>query len=96
MDATHSGIATVRDVIGDPSSWANHISDGFDGEPDMDDATILDVFVAGNQLAIYTRSVGGIEALSIFFIDDAELRARIAIQLVPGMDIHAAVALQIY
>jgi hypothetical protein len=57
----------------------------------MNGATILDVFVSGNQLALYTRSSAGLEALSIFFIDDQQLRARIATQLIPGLDIHKAV-----
>ena len=88
-------INTIRDVLGEPSTWDNHISDGFDGKPDMNGATILDVFVSGNQLALYTRSAAGVEALSIFFIDDQQLRARIATQLMPGLDIHKAVDTQI-
>jgi hypothetical protein len=31
---------TVRDLIGDPSSWLNHISDGDGNMPEMDGATI--------------------------------------------------------
>ena len=96
MVATRVNITTLRDVLGEPTSWANRVGDGLSSKIDMDGATVLDVFVSGNQLAIYTRSAAGLEALSIFNIDDAELRARIASRLIPGLDIHAAVALQIY
>jgi hypothetical protein len=95
VKATHLKLNTVRDVLGEPSSWDNHISDGFEGKPDMDGATILDVFVSGNQLALYTRNAVGVEALSIFFIDDQEIRARIATQLMPGLDVHKAVEARI-
>ena len=60
----------VRDLIGDPATWENHISDGA-AMADMVGATILDILVSGSQLAIYTRSAAGMEALSVFFIDDS-------------------------
>jgi hypothetical protein len=96
MPAMRAEITTVRDVLGEPRSWANRISDGLQNKSDMDGATVLDVFVSGNQLAVHTRSVAGTEALSIFNIANAEIRARIARLLVPGLDIYSAVALQIY
>jgi hypothetical protein len=96
MLATRRGVTTVRDVLGEPTSWPNRIADGLNDECDMDGAVVLDVFVSGNQLAVYTRNVTGIEALSIFNIDDSELRARIATRVLPGLDINAAVALPIY
>jgi hypothetical protein len=34
----------------------------------MDGARIVDVFVSGNQVAIYTRNEDGVEALSIFLL----------------------------
>ena len=83
---------TVRDLFGEPEAWDNHISDGADGMPDMDGARIVDVFVSGNQVAIYTRSDDGVEALSIFFVDDPEVRARVALALLPGSNVHDAVA----
>jgi hypothetical protein len=86
---------SVRDLIGDPSSWVNHISDGDGNMPEMDGATIQDIFNSGNQLAIYTRNTAGIEALSIFYIDSAELRERLASLLLPGLNVHDAVAIAI-
>jgi hypothetical protein len=76
MAATRVNITTLRDVLGEPTSWANRVGDGLSSKTDLEDATVLNVFVSGNQLAIYTRSAGGFEALSIFHIDDAELRAH--------------------
>jgi hypothetical protein len=96
MVAPRLEVSTVRDVLGEPASWPNRIADGLNDECDMDGAIVLDVFVSGNQVAVYTRNVTGIEALSIFNIDDAELRARIATRVIPGLDINAAVALPIY
>jgi hypothetical protein len=89
-------ITTVRDVLGDPTSWANRLGDGLHSKSSMNGATVLDVFVSGTQLAILTRSVAGTGVLAIFNIDDAELCARIATRLIPGLDINAAVALEIY
>lgn len=63
--------------------------------PDMDGATILDVFTTGSQLSVYTRNQAGIEALSLFYISDPELRARIALVLKAGLDVHEAVAVAI-
>jgi hypothetical protein len=78
MAATRVEITTVGDVLGEPASWPNRIADELNDKCDMDGAIVLDVFVSGNQLAVYTRDVTGIEALSIFNIDDPKLRARIA------------------
>jgi len=93
--ANKKKMRTVRDLIGDPSSWVNHISDEDGNMPEMDGATIQDIFNSGNQLAIYTRNTAGIEALSIFYIDSAELRERLASLLLPGLNVHDAVAIAI-
>ena len=82
----------IRDLFGDPEGWENHISDGVDGMPDMNGATILDVFVSGNQVAVYTRNFEGVEALSIFFIDDPDVRGRVASALLPGASVYEALA----
>jgi hypothetical protein len=82
---------TIRDLFGEPEAWGNHISDGLDGMPDMDGARIVDVFVSGNQVAIYTRNDDGVEALSIFFVDDPKVRERVALALAPGSRVHDAV-----
>jgi len=81
---------TPRDLLGDPNDWKNHISDDVDWMPDMEEATILDVFVAGNEVAIYTQNARGIEALSTFLVDDKDLRDRVANALVPGSNLHEA------
>jgi hypothetical protein len=87
---------TVRDVIGEPSSWPNQISDGDHNEiPDMNGATIVDVYSSGRQLAIYTRNSASREALSIFYVDDWDLRARIANVLLPGLAVNDAVSIAI-
>ena len=83
-------LRSLRDLFGDPEGWENHISDGVDDMPDMKEATILDVFVSGNQVAVYTRNFEGVEALSIFFIDDPEVRARVASASRPGASVHDA------
>jgi hypothetical protein len=83
---------TVRDLFGDPEAWDNHISDGVDGMPHLNGAKIVDVFVSGNQVAIYTQNNDGVQALSIFFVDDPEVRARVALALAPGSNLHEAVA----
>jgi hypothetical protein len=75
---------TPRDLFGNPNNWQNQISDGMDWMPDMEAATILDFFIAGNQVAVYTRSVEGVEALATFFVDDPGLRERLANALLPG------------
>ena len=85
----------LRDLFGDPNGWTNQISDGLDWMPDMNEATIVDVFVSGNQVAIYTRSAEGIRALSVFCVDDQDLRVRAANALAPGANVHEAMAFPI-
>ena len=58
----------------------------------MEGATIQDVFVKGTQIAIYTRTARGIEALSVFSVEDQELRERIGRVLVPGLSVSEAAA----
>ena len=70
----------------------DHFSDGEGGKPDMNGATIVDVFVSGEQIVIYTKSKQGVDALSLFFVRDPEIRARIAQALVPGANVNEVVA----
>ena len=87
---------TVRDLIGDPSSWQNLVSDGEGRQmPDMDGATIVDIFCTGNKLSIYTRNAAGIQALAKFRVDDAALCLRIGNVLLPGLNVHEALRLPI-
>ena len=83
---------TVQDLLGDPASWDNLISDGPDEMPSMDGATILDAFCTGRRLSVYTRSPDGVEALSVFVLADFALCARIAEALKPGLDVHEGLA----
>jgi hypothetical protein len=86
---------TIRDLFGDPERWPNHFSNAEDGEPDMNGAKIVDVFVSGEQIAIYTKSDEGVDALSLFFVRDPATRARVAQALVPGLNVDEAVAIAI-
>jgi hypothetical protein len=96
MEAAGMKTRMVRDLIGDPSSWQN-LHDGDDNKmPDMDGATILDIFCTGNQLAIYARNAAGIESLSKFYVADAALCARIAEALKPGLNINEALTRPIH
>ena len=82
---------TIRDLFGEPEAWTNHFSDG-ENAMDMDGAIIVDVFVSGNQVAIYTKNDEGVEALSLFFVNDPDVRARVALAFAPGSNVHDAIA----
>jgi len=82
---------TIRDLFGTPEKWVNFVSDGRDERPRLDDAVIVDVFVNGNQVAIYTRDRDDVEALSGFYVNDPQVRARIALALSPGSRVRDAV-----
>jgi len=87
---------TLRDLFGDPDGWQNLMSDGEDGAmPDLVGATILDIFVSGDQIAIYVRTADGVEALAIFHVEDHELRGRVARVILPGLSVHEALAFPI-
>jgi hypothetical protein len=63
--------------------------------PDMDGATIVDIFCTGRKLSIYTRNAAGIQALAKFRVDDSTLCLRIGNVLFPGLDVHQALGLPI-
>jgi hypothetical protein len=93
MGAADMTTRKVRDLLGDPSSWQNYVNDGDEtAMPDMAGAIIVDAFCNGNQLSVYTRNDVGLEALSIFFVEDLGLCAQIAEVLKPGSDVHEALA----
>jgi len=85
-------MTTIRDFVGDPRTWENHISDGDARTPNMDGATVLDIFVSGNHLSLYTEDGYGVRGLSIFHIDDPDIRTRIAKALSPGSNVVQAIA----
>ena len=77
----------VSDVLGQPESWANCISDELVGLPDLREATILDVFVSRNELTLYTSAANGAKALAVFVIENQCLRKKIATAMQPGLDV---------
>lgn len=80
----------VSDVLGEPESWANCISDELVGLPDLREATILDVFVSRNGLALYTLAATGAEAMAVFVIENQGLRKKIATVMQPGLNVSTA------
>ena len=82
---------TIRELVGTPEKWVNLMSDGTGQHPRLDDAVIVDVFVSGDQVAVYTRDRDDVEALSGIHVDDPEVRARIALALSPGLRVRDAV-----
>lgn len=80
----------VQDVLGEPESWENCVSDQLIGLPDMQGATIIDVFDAGKKLTLYARGVDGTETVSVFVIEDQDLRRKVATAMQPGVGVLAA------
>lgn len=80
----------VSDVLGEPESWANCISDELVGLPDLRAATILDVFVSPNALTLYAVAANGAEAVAVFDIENTGLRKKIATAMQPGLDVSTA------
>ena len=80
----------VGDVLGEPESWANCVSDELVGLPNLRDATILDVFVSRNRLTLYALAENGAEAVAVFVIENQDLRKKIAKAMQPGLDVSAA------
>lgn len=81
------GETTLCEVLGEPSSWGNCISDELAGLPDMRGATVLDVFVARNELTLYVRGLNGTESATVFVIQDPDLRQKIVTAMHPGADV---------
>lgn len=81
------GETIVSDVLGEPESWANCISNELVGLPDLRAATILDVFVSRNELTLYALAANGAEAMAVFAIENTGLRNKIATVMQPGLDI---------
>jgi hypothetical protein len=80
----------VSDVLGEPESWANCISDELVGLPNLREATILDVFVSRNELALYALAATGAEAMAVFVIENQGLRKKIATVMRPGLNVSTA------
>lgn len=84
------GETMVQDVLGEPESWANCISDQMSGLPDLRAASVLDVFVAGNKLSLYAQGTDGTQSVTVFVIDDQDIRRKIATVFHPGVGVLAA------
>ena len=84
------GETMVQDVLGPPESWTDAISDQAIGMPDLRGATIVDVFENGKKLTLYARGVDGTETVSVFVIEDQDVRRKIATAIHPGVNVVAA------
>ena len=82
--------ATVCDVLGEPASWANCISDELVGMPDMREATIVDVFVSRNELTLYAKGTNGAQSMAVFVIENQDLREKVATAMHIGANVFAA------
>jgi len=80
----------VQDVLGEPASWANVISDQLSGLPEMREATIEDIFVARNKITLYARAADGTQTAAVFEIDNQDLRHKVVMAIRPGVPVLAA------
>ena len=85
----------VRDVIGVPDSWPNHLNGHSREPPDMRGAVITDAFVSGDQIAVHTRGAACGETFSTFVVQDQELRDRLTQILRANQNVYEAVAAEI-
>jgi hypothetical protein len=85
----------VRDVIGEPETWPNHLYVAGAGPTDIRGATISRVFSAGNDIAVCTDGGACGATFSVFAVEDKALRDRIARALRLGLDVHEAAAAEI-
>ena len=83
-------VTVVQDVLGLPETWANCVSDDVGEPPDLQGATIIDVFVSRNEITLYAIEAQGGEAVAVFVIEDQAMRRRIASALRPGADVLLA------
>lgn len=84
------GETMVQDVLGQPESWTDSVSDQAVGLPDLRGATILDVFDTGKKLTLYARGADGSETVSVFVIEDQDVRRKVATAMHAGADVFAA------
>ncbi len=88
------GKKTVGDVIGEPETWPFYLRGERIAQPDMRGVKIASVIAAGNHIEVRTFGPLG-PNFAMFVIEDEELRRRIVRAVLPGMDVHVAVALPI-
>ena len=85
----------VRDVLGEPESWTNHLHVAGEGPTDIRGATISQVFTAGEDIAVYTEGGACGATFTIFAVEDKELHDRIERALRLGLDVLEAAAAEI-
>ena len=82
---------TVREVLGEPSTWSNSVT-STRRLPDMQDAQIVDIFCSGNEISVLTRSEKYDDTLSVFRIPNATDREGVIGELRPGRFMPEALA----
>jgi hypothetical protein len=80
----------VCDIIGEPSSWPNHLHGASQGPNDFRGARISEVTVVGNEVAVYTSGGAGGITYSIFTIEDKQLREGVVRVLQYGLSVYVA------
>jgi hypothetical protein len=85
----------VRDVIGEPESWPNHLNGHGKEPPDMRGAIITDAFASGDQIGVHTKGAACGETYSTFVVEDPGLRDRLTQILRANQNVHEAVAAEI-
>jgi hypothetical protein len=85
----------VRDVIGEPETWPNHLHVAGEGPTDIRGATISQVFAAGTDLAVCTEGGACGATFTVFAVEDKGLRDRVERALRLGLDVHEAATAEI-
>jgi hypothetical protein len=82
---------TVRDVIGEPATWPNDLSESI-GPLDMVGARVYSAFCMEERLAIQTTGSANGMTLATFGVADPDLCDRIIVALWPGRDLYEGLA----
>jgi hypothetical protein len=85
----------VRDFIGEPESWPNHLNGHSKEPPDMRGAVITDAFTSGDQIGVQTKGAACGETFSTFVVEDQLLRDRLTQVLRANQNVYEADAAEI-
>jgi hypothetical protein len=85
----------VRDVIGEPESWPNHLNGHSKERPDMRGAVIADAFALDDQIGVQTQGAACGETFSTFVVQNPVLRDRLMQILRANQSVYEAVAAEI-
>ena len=85
---------TVRDVVGEPESWPNVMSNR-KGPWDMFGAQVFAAFCLDDQLGIQTKGSPSGLTFATFDVKDADLCDRIIAALWPGRDLVEGLAAEV-